>query len=204
MTSTETITAMALPTTQKALIGLQDGSLTLSTTVAVPPLEDDMVMVRTRAIGLNPIDTKMRGELAAPGAVAGMDFSGEVLAVGAAFASPAQVRPGDRVCGAVIGYQAHKPAIGAFAEIVGATDCGLLRIPDDWSFEQGASFGVAIGTMGLALFHSLNVPGSPKTPAEKPVDVFVYGGSTTTGTLAIQLLKLCVSCTSYLPTLSNY
>lgn len=179
-----------LPRKQKALIGLEDGSLGLSSDVDVPEIEDDMVIVRTRAIGLNPIDTKMKGDLAAPRAIAGMDFSGEVLAVGSNFASPSQVGLGDRVCGAVIGYQKHTPAIGAFAEIVGATDCGLLRIPDDWSFEQGASLGVAIGTMGLALFHSLNVPGTPKCPAEKPIDVFVYGGSTTTGTLAIQLLKL--------------
>jgi NADPH:quinone reductase-like Zn-dependent oxidoreductase len=179
-----------LPKKQKALVQLEDGSLTLSCDVDVPEIEDDMVIVRTKAIGLNPIDTKMKGPLAAPGAIAGMDFSGEVVAIGSNFASPAQVAVGDRVCGAVIGYQTHKPAIGAFAEIVGATDCGLLRIPDNWSFEQGASLGVAIGTMGLALFHSLQLPGSPKCPVETPIDVFVYGGSTTTGTLALQLLKL--------------
>lgn len=179
-----------LPKKQKALVGNDDGTVVVSSDVDVPEIEDDMVIVRTRAIGLNPIDTKMKGDLAAPGAIAGMDFCGEVLAVGSNFASPAQVGPGDRVCGAVIGYQKNKPAIGGFAEIVGATDCGLLRIPDNWSFEQGASLGVAIGTMGLALFHSLNVPGTPKHPAETPVDVFVYGGSTTTGTLALQLLRL--------------
>ena len=166
------------------------GTLTLSTDFDVPVLQDDMVIVRNRAIGLNPVDTKMKGDLAAAGAVAGIDFCGEVLAFGRNFASPAQLRVGDRVCGAVTGYQTTKPTSGAFAEIVGATDCGLLRIPNNWSFEQGASFGVAIGTMGLALFTSLKVPGTPKTPAETPVDVFVYGGSTTTGTLALQLLKL--------------
>lgn len=182
--------ADTLPKKQKALVGADDGSLVVSSEVDVPELEDDMVMVRTRAVGLNPIDTKMKGGLAAPGAVAGMDFSGEVLAVGPQFASPAHISPGDRVCGAVIGYQSLKPAIGGFAEIVGATDSGLLKMPDDWSFEQGASFGVAIGTMGLALFRSLDVPGTPLKPAEQPVDVFVYGGSTTTGTLALQLLRL--------------
>ncbi len=181
---------VTLPNKQQALVGAEDGSLVVSADVNVPELEDDMVIVRTRAIGLNPIDTKMKGGLAAPGAIAGMDFAGEVLAVGSRFASPAQVVPGDRVCGAVIGYQRNKPAIGAFAEVVGATDEGLLKIPDDWSFEQGASFGVAIGTMGLALFRSLQVPGSPRNPAKDSVDVFVYGGSTTTGTLALQLLRL--------------
>jgi NADPH:quinone reductase-like Zn-dependent oxidoreductase len=182
--------ADSLPKKQKAVVSTDDGSLVVSSEVDVPQMEDDMAMVRTRAVGLNPIDTKMKGGLAAPGAIAGMDFAGEVLAVGPQFTSPAQINPGDRVCGAVIGYQQAKPAIGGFAEVVGATDAGLLKMPDDWSFEQGASFGVAVGTMGLALFRSLGVPGTPQTPTEEAVDVFVYGGSTTTGTLALQLLKL--------------
>ncbi|ORY67813.1 putative zinc-binding dehydrogenase family oxidoreductase [Pseudomassariella vexata] len=179
-----------LPRKQKALIGLEDGSLGVSNDVDVPEIEEDMVMVKTRAMGLNPIDTKMKGVMAAPGAVAGMDFAGEVVAVGSKFMTPAKIGIGDRVCGAVIGYHKPTPAIGAFAEFVGAKDVGLLKIPDDWSFEQGASLGCAISTIGLALFKSLNVPGTPKSPAEKPVDVFVYGGSTSTGTLALQLLKL--------------
>ncbi len=182
--------AITLPKKQRALVGAEDGSLVVSSDIDVPELEDDMAIIGTRAVGLNPIDTKMKGGLAAPGSIAGMDFAGEVLAVGSRFVSPARLAPGDRVCGAVIGYQKNKPAIGGFAEMVGATDSGLLKMPDDWSFAQGASFGVAIGTMGLALFRSLNVPGTPQNPAETPVDVFVYGGSTTTGTLAMQLLRL--------------
>lgn len=89
-----------LPPNQTALIGVGDGSLTLTTEFDVPKLQDDMVIVRNRAIGINPVDTKMKGDLAAPGAIGGIDFCGEVLAIGRNFASPAQVKVGDRVCAA--------------------------------------------------------------------------------------------------------
>lgn len=180
----------SIPLKQRAIVGLDDGTLIISNNVDVPTLEDDLVIVRTKAVGLNPIDTKMKGNLAAPGCIAGMDFAGEVVAVGPKSQTPGQVKVGDRVCGAVIGYHKRNPAIGAFAEIVAATGAGLMKIPDGMSYEQAASLGCAISTIGIALFKSLDVPGNPKTPAEKPVNVFVYGGSTSTGTMAIQLLKM--------------
>jgi NADPH:quinone reductase-like Zn-dependent oxidoreductase len=179
-----------VPLKQRGIVGLDDGTLVVSSNVDVPKLADNLVLVKTRAVGINPIDTKMKGDLAAPGCVAGMDFAGEVIALGSNSQPPGQVKVGDRVCGAVIGYQTCKPAVGAFAEIVAATDAGLMKIPDGMSYGQAASLGCAISTIGLALFKSLDVPGNPKSPAEKPVDVFVYGGSTSTGTMAIQLLKM--------------
>jgi NADPH:quinone reductase-like Zn-dependent oxidoreductase len=65
-----------------------------------------------------------------------------------------------------------------------------LKVPDHISPEQGASLGSGIGTIGIALFKSLQVPGTPESPAIVPKSVLVYGGSTATGTLAIQILKL--------------
>ncbi|KAK4119458.1 NAD(P)-binding protein [Parathielavia appendiculata] len=182
--------APEFPLKQRAIVGLDDGTLSISNDVYVPKLEHNVVLVRTKAVGVNPIDIKMKGNLAAPGCVAGMDFAGDVIAIGPDSQTPGQVKLGDRVCGAVIGYQRSKPTAGAFAEIVAATDVGLMKVPDAMSYGQAASLGCAISTIGLALFKSLDVPGNPKRPAEKPVDVFVYGGSTSTGTMAIQLLKM--------------
>ena len=59
----------------------------------------------------------------------------------------------------------------------------------------GASMPLRIATAALALFHSLGLPGElleaePKKRGEG-LDVLVYGGATSTGTMAIQLLKLC-------------
>lgn len=55
---------------------------------------------------------------------------------------------------------------------------------------------------GLGLFKSLDLPGDPLQPNHKPMAVLVYGGSTATGTAAIQLLKLAgysaiVTCSAH-------
>ncbi|KAJ0297778.1 hypothetical protein COL5a_011933 [Colletotrichum fioriniae] len=179
-----------IPTEQTALIGREDGNLGLGHHVKVPELGDDMILVKNMAVALNPIDVKMVGKLATPGAVAGMDFAGEVVSIGSKVQTSVPIQIGDRVCGAVPGMHALTPTVGAFAQYVGVSDVVTMKIPNHLSFEAGASLGSGIGTIGQALFQSLQVPGTPDKPCEKPVQVLVYGGSTATGTLAIQLLKL--------------
>jgi NADPH:quinone reductase-like Zn-dependent oxidoreductase len=68
-----------------------------------------------------------------------------------------------------------------------------MKIPPHMSWAEAATLGTGIGTMGLALFHNLQVPGYPTSPAAPSAakNVLVYGGSTASGTLALQLLKLC-------------
>ncbi|EAW08949.1 zinc-binding alcohol dehydrogenase family protein [Aspergillus clavatus NRRL 1] len=179
-----------LPSKQRAIVALDDGSLDLRNDVEVPVLEEDMILIKNAFVALNPIDSKMVGKLASPGAIAGMDFAGEVVSIGSKVQTAAPIKLGDRVCGTVPGMHSLTPTVGAFAEFVGATDLTTIKIPEGMSFEQAATLGSGIGTVGLALFRSLDVPGSPKSPSSKPVEVLVYGGSTATGTLAIQLLKL--------------
>lgn len=77
------------------------------------------------------------------------------------------------------------PKVGAFTHYVGATDVVLMKIPDRMSFEEGASLGTGIGTMGLALFYCLQVPAHPTKPVTEEKTVLVYGGSTASGTLAL-------------------
>ena len=147
-------------------------------------------MVKNVAVALNPVDTKMTGHFVSPGAILGTDFAGTVVAIGSNVQTPTPVAIGDRICGPVQGMHCLTPRAGAFAQYVGATGFVTMKIPDEMSFEEGATLGSGIGTIGLALFRSLDVPGHPLKPASKPREVLVYGGSTSTGTLAIQLLKL--------------
>ena len=181
---------LGLPATQTAIVGLPDGGLGISQDVQLPDLEEDMIIVKNIAIALNPVDTKMTGKLGSPGAIAGTDFAGIVVAMGANVQTPTPIAIGDRICGAVQGMHSLTPRVGAFAEYVGATGFVTMKIPEQLSFEEGATLGSGIGTIGLALFQSLEVPSSPMEPAIKPRHVLVYGGSTATGTMAIQLLKL--------------
>ena len=65
----------------------------------------------------------------------------------------------------------------------------LAKIPDSMSFEDTATLGVGVTTVGQALYMTLGLP-LPTEPATTPILILIYGGSTATGTLAIQYAKL--------------
>jgi hypothetical protein len=181
----------SLPTDlQTAIIGNHDGKFIISHDVPVPKLEDDLILVRNLVIGLNPVDTKMTGDLCTAGAIAGMDFAGVVMSIGSNVTTAGEITVGDRVCGAVQGMHSLTPTVGAFAQVVAASDVVTLKVPPSMTLEEAASLGSGIGTVGLALYKSLDIPGTPFKAAENPGFVLVYGGSTATGTLALQILKL--------------
>ncbi|KAK4201206.1 Enoyl reductase LovC [Triangularia verruculosa] len=177
----------AIPTTQTALVGSASGDIVLSYNVPVPSLEHDMILVKTVAISVNPVDTKMIGAYVTPGSIAGCDFAGEVVATGSAVTN---LFIGDRVCGAVMGMNPNHPDVGAFANYVGARADRVLRIPSSLPYHDGAALATSFMTAGLALFNSLKLPGSPLHPTANAKPVLVYGGSTATGTAALQLLRL--------------
>lgn len=70
-------------------------------------------------------------------------------------------------------------------------DGHLAKIPDGFSFEDVATLGVGVTTVGQALYMTMKLP-LPTEPTKTPFPILVYGGSTATGTLAIQYAKLSV------------
>lgn len=68
-------------------------------------------------------------------------------------------------------------------------DGHLAKIPTGVTFEDAATMGAAVTTVGQALYLNLKLP-TPEKPAARPFPVLIYGGSTATGTLAIQYAKL--------------
>ncbi|KAJ4421151.1 hypothetical protein N0V82_003915 [Gnomoniopsis sp. IMI 355080] len=178
-----------LHTTQDAIVGNENGDMELSHGAPMPEAEGDIVIVRTMAISVNPVDAKMRGPYITPGAIGGCDFAGVVEEVGPE-ASKYDIEIGDRVCAAIMGMNPLEPKHGAFAEYVGAHAYSLVKIPTAVSFESAAALCTSFMTCGLALFQSLQLPGHPHCPTPKPIQVLVYGGATATGTAAIQLLRL--------------
>ncbi|KAL8908396.1 MAG: hypothetical protein Q9207_000815 [Kuettlingeria erythrocarpa] len=181
-----------LPSTQRAIVQAEDaGSLVLLDNSPLPKLLPGQVLVKTAAVALNPCDWKMPTNFACPGAVDGSDFSGVVVALGSDLAR--DIKAGDRVAGAVHASNSLHPSSGAFAEYLAAYADQIWKMPDSMDWDAGAAIGWCVtGTVGLAMFRSLKLPGSPEQPVQKPMYALVYGGSTASGTMAIQMLRLYV------------
>lgn len=196
------MTPTTLPSSQLAIQQDGNGKLHVAGDAAIPPLLPGYVLVKTYAVALNPSDYKIQKNFPIPGAYVGIDFSGTVVQVADDVDS---IKPGTEVFGAAFTFSsAHRLANGAFAEYVRVRADLLLRIPNP-SAQQGqndgsltlfkaATLGTAISTCMLSLWSpdALALVGKPEEPlpSAKPIPVLVYGGSTSVGTIAIQLLKL--------------
>lgn len=186
-----------------------DAYLELATNRPLPEHRPDEVLVRVHAVAINPCDWKMPQLCPTPGASAGSDFAGIVAAVGAE-AERMGFRVGDRVATAVHGSNPGDTTTGSFAEYVCCVAAVVWRVPPDMPWATAAAIGgCGIGTAGLALFApetmgltfpgldtdalqpSASAQGTSVTAAAAPKSpyVLVYGGSTASGTMAMQLLR---------------
>jgi NADPH:quinone reductase-like Zn-dependent oxidoreductase len=170
--------------TQRAIIVDQNGKFIASSDAPCPSMQRDQFLVKTQAVAINPSDTKMLGDFQVKGGILGTDFAGAVIAVGE---DVHEVRVGDRVAGAQNAMMAGRPECGAFGQFNVNAGRVWLRLPPTLSVEAGASLPAGICTAGLAI-RSLGLPLPPQVAASS-AKVSVYGGSTATGTIAIQLLK---------------
>ncbi|RDW59253.1 alcohol dehydrogenase-2 [Coleophoma crateriformis] len=181
-----------IPQRQMAIIAGPSGDFEVSTSTKVPDLEPGEILVKACAVALNPVDTKLVGSFVTPGCIFGFDCAGVVVAIGSDVHKDLKV--GDRVCGSASGMNKEKPLGGAFAEYVKLVGDLTLKVPDHMPIEDAAALGTAIASACMVLFWSLGWPlnllDGPK--AEEPLPpVLVYGGSTSTGTMVLQLLRLC-------------
>ncbi|KAL9106183.1 MAG: hypothetical protein Q9227_008775 [Pyrenula ochraceoflavens] len=182
-----------LPTVQTAIVAGANGDFELSDQVPVPALEPDEILVKTTSVALNPVDTKLVGDFVTAGCIFGFDCAGTVVAVGPAVQKIFAV--GDRVCGSASGMNSQKPLSGAFAQYVKLPGDLTLKVPSFMNMEDAAALGTAIASACMVLFWSLSKPlslldGQPSADASRP-NVLVYGGSTSTGTMVLQILRLC-------------
>ncbi|KAK1491541.1 hypothetical protein CTAM01_10267 [Colletotrichum tamarilloi] len=179
------------PATQKALKVQGAGSVELQDACPVPQPKIDEVLVKVVCIGINPFDWKSLDMSPSPGSTWGCDFSGQVVSVGTECKK--HFKPGDRVAGASPGNSADDPHNGGFAEYVSVPEALLFDIPSSMGFEEAATLGCGMLTIGLSLYHVMKLPLPHANKASgdgEPQYVLIYGGGTATGTLAIQAAKL--------------
>jgi NADPH2:quinone reductase len=133
------------------------------------------VVVLTKAIGVNPVDTYIRAGMHAVKPALpytpGMDSAGVVEVVGDGVK---RFKPGDRV------YTSGSLS-GTYAERTLCAESHLQRLPDPVSFAQGAAVNVPYATAYRALFR--------RADARSGETVLVHGASGGVGIAAVQLAR---------------
>lgn len=81
------------------------------------------------------------------------------------------------------------PLDGAFAEHIVAKGDSAMVIPSRLSFSHAATLPSGLTTVALGLYRNLGLPLPPAIVEGSPW-LLVYGGSSATGSLAIQFTKL--------------
>ena len=143
--------------------------------VPQPRPKPNEVLVRVRASGLNRADLLMaaghrHGNLGGAGAIAGLEWSGEVVDIGSEVRG---LKPGDRVMGS---------GSGAYAEYA-VTDWGRVSpIPaNNMTFPQAATLPIALQTLHDALVTNGRL--------RKGESVLIQGASSGVGLMGLQIAK---------------
>ena len=174
----------------KAIVYQAPKEATVVSDRPLPKLRDEYILVKTTAIALNPTDWKhIEFGLAKEGCLVGVDYSGVVEEVGSKVTKP--FKKGDRVAGFAHGGNSNQTEDGTFAEYIVVKGDAQVKIPDSLSFEEAATLGCGVGTVGQGLYDEQGLQlNRPSNPTQDKETVLLYGGSTATGTLGIQFLKL--------------
>lgn len=170
-------------------------------TCPLPALEDDEVLVRVKCVGINPVDVKVLDTAPHAGSTIGCEFAGDVVKVGPLALrkrKDERLKVGAAVFGCICGDDPKRPDNGAFAEYVAVPGDLVYLLPPHMSYQQGATLGAALPTVGMAIYNLWHLPlpyAAPPVPAApggggSPKYVLVYGGSTVSGAMAIQMLRL--------------
>lgn len=137
------------------------------------------VLVRVKAVSVNPIDTYIRAGLVPMNIpmpyIIGCDLAGVVEAVGS---EVSQFKKGDRVWGSNQGLLGRQ---GTFAEFALVEEQWLYPVPDGVRDEDAAAIALVGITAHLGLFNNAQLQ-----PDET---IFVNGGSGGVGSVVIQMAK---------------
>ncbi|KIV95470.1 hypothetical protein PV10_03124 [Exophiala mesophila] len=176
-----------MPTQKAIVLEGEPGKASLVTDRPYPRHRPGFVYVDVKAVALNPTDWKHVDFANRKGLLLGCDFAGVVAELGEGYTKDWKI--GDRVLGFATGANELEAEDGAFAERIAVKADVALRIPDNMSFEEAATLGVGLITVGQGLYQQmgLNRPSNPTTNGEY---ILIYGGSSATGTLGIQFAKL--------------
>jgi NADPH:quinone reductase len=162
-----------------------DGPFT-QTEIARPIPAAGHVLIRIRASGVNPLDTKIRAGKAGHAnqslpAVLGLDMAGVVEEVGPGVTA---FRPGDEVYGMVGGVAGLQ---GTLAEFI-AADAALIALkPKSLSMREAAALPLTTITAWEGLVDRVRIGDRVKTHGSQ--QVLIHAGAGGVGHIAVQIAK---------------
>ncbi|GLT43446.1 hypothetical protein SLA2020_173930 [Shorea laevis] len=180
-----TASSFSIPPKMKAFVYSEYGNpadvLRLQTDIAVPEVEEDQVLVKVVAAGLNPVDFKrMLGLIKTPlPIIPGYDVAGVVVKVGGKVKN---YKEGDEVYGFTNIQKSfqHPNFPGTLAEYTAMEEKLLAPKPKNLSFAEAAGLPLAIETA---------YEGLERIEFSAGKSLLVLGGAGGVGSLVIQLAK---------------
>lgn len=150
------------------------------------------ILVRLKAAGINPIDTKMRSrgtfQPDSLPSILGCDGAGIVEAIGA---EVTKFKVGDHVYFCNGGLGLHQ---GNYAELTTIDEKFAAHKPQSLSFEEAAAAPLVLLTAWEALYDRGNlrssIQSSTQTSTQTSANVLIHAGAGGVGHVAIQLAKL--------------
>jgi NADPH:quinone reductase len=144
-----------------------------------PKLGDRQVLVRVKAVAVNPVDTYVRAGKYAMNLpmpfIVGCDLAGVVESLGP---GATKFRKGDRVWGSNQGLLGRQ---GTFAEYAAVDECWLYPTPEEVSDEEAAAVALVGITAHLGLFRDAALKSGEA--------VFVGGGTGGVGSCVVQMAR---------------
>ncbi|CZR41702.1 uncharacterized protein FPRO_11292 [Fusarium proliferatum ET1] len=184
LVSNRSIVTRLVNATRSKAIGGQGGRV--QDDVPIPSISSNEILVKVKAVALNPTDFKHLDIISPPNSIIGCDYAGVVHQVGDSAKDKWKI--GDRVAGAVHG--GLYPDKGAFAEYLKIDSDLAFKVPDGISDTQATTYGVSAVTAMLVLNVHHGLPFLDTKPmSPKDEYIFIYAGSTSAGLYHIQLAK---------------
>lgn len=156
--------------------------------VSIPEIKDNEVLVKVRAVALNPIDFKDIDFISPRNSGIGCDYAGEVAKVGEI--SGQRWKVGDKIAGFVHG--GLYPDVGSFAEYLKIDGDLAWKVPEEMTLGEAATYGVPAATAMLGLSYLdvswADVQNGRDLGDERPL-LFIYSGGSNVGLFAIQIAK---------------
>lgn len=175
-------------------------------TVPVPRPSANELLIRVKAVALNPIDSLYTfNPLASTGRTIGSDFAGAIDALGDGVSPTSELKPGDRIAGFLQGACSANERPGAFADYLVCPWDLVWKFGDGMRPQEAAAVNLCGLTAAQALFYRMGLEAPfpwPERPVltagreelrEKPpstLSFFIYGASTSVALYAAQFVHL--------------